>query len=64
MEIVHSFDFVDFGCIFPGEDIPSLPLDQVLELVPECATIKDLFYFIHWFALNDNRFWDRCDLAW
>jgi hypothetical protein len=44
MEIVNGFDLVDFSCIFPGEDIPSSPLDQILELVSKCATIQDFFY--------------------
>jgi hypothetical protein len=64
MEIIHSFELIDFRCIFPGKDIPSSPLDQVLEQVPKRATIQDFFYLVFWFALNNNRFWGECDLAW
>jgi hypothetical protein len=64
VEIMDSFELVHFGCIFPGKDIPSSPLDLVLQLVPEHTTMQDFFYFVFWFALNNNRSWGRCDLAW
>jgi hypothetical protein len=63
MEIIDSFEFVDFGCIFPGKDIPSLLLNQVLQLAPKCVTILDFFYFILWFTLDNNRSWGMCDLV-
>jgi hypothetical protein len=63
MEIVDSFAFVNFSYIFPGKDILSSPLDQVLELAPKLVTIQDFFYFVFWFTLNNNRSSGRCDLA-
>jgi hypothetical protein len=63
MEIINAFELIEFSCIFPGEDVPSSPLDEVLELVSKCATIQDFFYFIFCFTLNNNRFWHMCDLA-
>jgi hypothetical protein len=46
MEIIDSFEFVHNSCIFPGKDILSSPLDQVLQLAPKLSTIQDFFYFI------------------
>jgi hypothetical protein len=63
MEIINGFELVDFGCIFPVEDIPSPALNQVLELSSKCATIQDFLYFVFWLTLNNNGFWGRCDLA-
>jgi hypothetical protein len=30
MEVVDGFELVDFGCLFPSEDIPPAPFDKVL----------------------------------
>jgi hypothetical protein len=54
MENVNCFELVNFSYIFPGEDIPSEPLDQVLELSSKCGTIQHFFYFIYWFTINNN----------
>jgi hypothetical protein len=64
MEIIDSFELVDFGCIFPGKDVPSSPHDQVLQLAPKCTTIQDFFCLLFWLTFNNNWSRGRCDLAW
>jgi hypothetical protein len=39
IETINGFELVDFYGILPAEDILSSLLDQVLELVSECAAI-------------------------
>jgi hypothetical protein len=44
IEIVNSFEFIDFSCIFLGKDVPSLPLDQVL-VMAQIPTPSHVPYF-------------------
>jgi hypothetical protein len=64
IETINGFELIDFYCIFPAEDILSSLLDQVVELASTYVAIQDFFYFLSWFAFNNNGFWGRYDVAW
>jgi hypothetical protein len=63
MEVINGFELIDFYCILLGKDVPSSPLNQVLELASQYMAIQDFFHFIFWVAYNNNRFWGGYDLA-
>jgi hypothetical protein len=60
MELLNGLMLVYAYGIFPGKYIPSVPLNQVLELVSENPAIKHFFNFILGFSFNNDRT-GRCD---
>jgi hypothetical protein len=63
MEMINGSKLVNFYCIFLGKDVPSSPLDQVLELASGYTTIHEFFLFIFLLDFNNNGFWGRYDIA-
>jgi hypothetical protein len=63
MEFLNSPKLVHAYCIFLGKYVPSMPLNQVLELVSEHAAIKNFFDFVLGFSFNNDGTGRCSDLA-
>jgi hypothetical protein len=59
MEVIDSLEPLHFYYIFLGEHIPSMLLDQVLELALQYVAIEGFFDFVFPFSLSHNRFHSR-----